>query len=184
MNIANLHIINSDTIFYYNGNKYYYIYSSNDNNGYTMKINNLENNGIETSYKNFIRVSDAIKYIEQEEEKVIMTKERLEKNYIVSSYNEDTPEQMDYYINENSCEKGDIGFLYSYEEDNEEDRIQALEIVKIIKRSDNLSKYDKLIEDNDILLNGEDLYAADTSAEFITDNDCYLVWFKYLDMEG
>ena len=184
MNIANLHIINSDTIFYYNGNKYYYIYSSNDNHGYTMKINNLENDKMETSYKDFIRVSDAIKYIEQEEEKVIMTKERLEKNYIVSSYNEDTPEQMDYYINENSCEKGDIGFLYSYEEDNEEDRIQALEIVKIIKRSDNLSKYDKLIEDNDILLNGEDLYAADTSAEFITDNDCYLVWFKYLDMEG
>ena len=29
-----------------------------------------------------------------------MTKNYLEKNYVVSSYNENTNEQMDYYINE------------------------------------------------------------------------------------
>ena len=38
-----------------------------------------------------------------------MTKNYLEKNYVVSSYNENTNEQMDYYINENSCKKGDAG---------------------------------------------------------------------------
>lgn len=108
-----------------------------------------------------------------------MTREYLEKYYALSSYNEDTPEQLDYYIDENSCEKGDLAFLYSYEED----KIQALAIAKIIRRSDNPSEYDELIKDNYVLLNGEDYYAADTSAEFITDNDCYLVWFKYLDMD-
>lgn len=109
-----------------------------------------------------------------------MTREYLEKHYILSSYNEDTPEQLDYYIDENSCEKGDLAFLYSYEEDNEEDRIQKLRIVKIIRRSDNPSEYNDLIKDNYVLLNGEDYYGANTSAEFITDNDCYLVWFEYM----
>lgn len=109
-----------------------------------------------------------------------MTKEYLEKYYTLSSYNEDTPEQLDYYINENSCEEGDKAYLYAYGEDNEEDRIQELKIVKIIRRSDDFSEYDKLVEDEDILINGEDLYKASTSAEFITDDDCYLVWFRYI----
>ena len=38
--------------------------------------------------------------------------------------------------------------------------------------------YDDL--DEDVLIDGETEYGADTSAEFITDNDCYLVWFKYV----
>ena len=42
---------------------------------------------------------------------------------------------------------------------------------------DNIEYYDSL--DENVLLDGEDKYSADTSAEFITDNDCYLVWFKY-----
>ena len=109
-----------------------------------------------------------------------MTKEYLEKYYTLSSYNEDTPEQLDYYINENSCEEGDKAYLYSYEEDDEEDRIQELKIVRVIRRSDDFSKYDKLVEDEDVLINGESLYKADTSAEFITDDDCYLVWFRYI----
>lgn len=44
-----------------------------------------------------------------------MTKNYLEKNYVVSSYNENTNEQMDYYINENSCKKGDAAYLYLHE---------------------------------------------------------------------
>lgn len=105
-----------------------------------------------------------------------MTKNYLEKNYVVSSYNENTNEQMDYYINENSCKKGDAAYLYLHEEN----KIQKMEIVKIISRSCDPYVYDKLLENEDILLDGEDKYNADTSAEFITDNDCYLVWFKYV----
>ncbi len=105
-----------------------------------------------------------------------MTKNYLEKNYVVSSYNENTNEQMDYYINENSCKKGDAAYLYLHEKN----KIQKMEIVKIISRSCDPYVYDKLLENEDILLDGEDKYNADTSAEFITDNDCYLVWFKYV----
>ena len=41
-----------------------------------------------------------------------------------------------------------------------------------------------MIENEDVLLEGEDKYEADTSAEFITDNDCYLVWFNYIEGEN
>lgn len=34
------------------------------------------------------------------------------------------------------------------------------------------------MENDDVLIDGEDKYDADTSAEFITDCDCYLVWFR------
>jgi len=34
-----------------------------------------------------------------------MTREYLEKNYTVSSYNENTSEQLDYYIDENLCKE-------------------------------------------------------------------------------
>ena len=45
---------------------------------------------------------------------------------------------------------------------------------------DNIELYDSQLEDEDILLDGEEEYNADTSAEFITDHDCYLVWFRYV----
>lgn len=38
---------------------------------------------------------------------------------------------------------------------------------------------DELLKNENILTDGEEEYKADTSAKFITDNDCYLVWFKY-----
>ena len=52
-----------------------------------------------------------------------------------------------------------------------------MNIVKTICRSDDISFYDGL--NTDVLLLGEDRYNADTSAEFITDTNCYLIWFKY-----
>ncbi len=65
MDIENLHIIDNNTIFY-EGNKHYFIYPSND--GYTMAIEEIgKDEDMETSYKYFANVSDAIKYIEQEE---------------------------------------------------------------------------------------------------------------------
>lgn len=104
-----------------------------------------------------------------------MTREEL-KNWALSEYNEDTEEQLDYYINEYKCDIGDKAYLYSYE-DNE---LTKMEIVYIISRHDNIEYYDELLENEDVLLDGEDEYHADTSAEFITDNDCYLVWFVYV----
>lgn len=61
MDIENLHIIDNHTIFY-EGNKHYFIYQSND--GYTMAIEEIGKDGdMETNYKDFANVSDAIKYI-------------------------------------------------------------------------------------------------------------------------
>ena len=101
-----------------------------------------------------------------------MTRDML-KSWTLSEYNEGTNEQLDYYINERKCNIGDKAYLYSHEEDN----VTEMEIVKIISRSDDIKYYDNL--DEDVLLDGENEYNADTSAEFITDNDCYLVWFKH-----
>lgn len=65
LRIENLHIIDNNTIFY-EGNKHYFIYPSND--GYTMAIEEIGKDGdMETSYKDFVSISDAIKYIEREE---------------------------------------------------------------------------------------------------------------------
>lgn len=102
-----------------------------------------------------------------------MTREEL-KNWALSEYNENTEDQLDYYINERKCDVGDKAYLYSHA--NEE--LIEMEIVKIFARSEDMEDYDELGED--VLLDGEDEFSADTSAEFITDNDCYLVWFKYV----
>ena len=65
LRIEDLHIIDNYTIFY-EGNQHYFIYQSND--GYTMAIEEIGNDGeIETSYKDFVSISDAIKHIEWEE---------------------------------------------------------------------------------------------------------------------
>ncbi len=63
LRIENLHIIDNNTIFY-EGIKHYFIYPSND--GYTMAIEEIGKDGdMETSYKDFVSISDAIKHIEQ-----------------------------------------------------------------------------------------------------------------------
>lgn len=65
LRIENLHIIDNNTIFY-EGIKHYFIYPSND--GYTMAIEEIGKDGdMETNYKDFVSISDAIKHIEQEE---------------------------------------------------------------------------------------------------------------------
>ena len=102
-----------------------------------------------------------------------MTREDL-KNWELSEYNEDTEDQLDYYINERKCDVGDKAYLYSHEDDE----LIEMKIIKIICRSDDEDYYDGL--DEDVLIDGETEYNADTSAEFITDNDCYLIWFKYV----
>lgn len=103
-----------------------------------------------------------------------MTREEL-KNWTLSEYNEDTEDHLDYYINERKCDVGDKAYLYSHGDKE----LTKMEIIHIICRSDDMFVYDKLLE-TEVLLDGEDEFDADTSAEFITDNDCYLVWFRYV----
>lgn len=108
-----------------------------------------------------------------------MTLAELEKNWALSEYNENTEDQLDYYINECHCDVGDKAYLY----DHAEDELTEMEIIHIISRMDDIELYDSQLENEDILLDGEDEYNADTSAEVITDHDCYLVWFKYVSKE-
>ena len=103
-----------------------------------------------------------------------MTREFLEENWVVSSYDEGEDCQLDYYMHEMSCFPGEKAYCYSHEDDE----LRELEIVHVIARMDNAELYDELIQDDDVLINGEEEYGADCSAEFITDNDSFLVWFK------
>lgn len=97
----------------------------------------------------------------------------MKKYYIRSVYNENTNEQIDYYINEKSCNIGDNAYLYLHESK----KLIKMKIIKVVCRSNDPQYYNSLTDD--ILLKKEILYKADTSAEFITDKDSYLVWFKY-----
>ena len=103
-----------------------------------------------------------------------MTREFLEENWVVSSYDEGEDCQMDYYIHEMNCFPGEKAYCYSHEDDE----LRELEIVHVIARMDNASLYDELIQDEDVLINGEEEYGADCSAEFIAKFSCYLMWFK------
>ena len=103
-----------------------------------------------------------------------MTLEEL-KNYELSEYNDGTSDQLDYYLNEKQCKVRDPAYLYSHHDK----KWSKLKIIKIVSRSDDPDNYDSLIEKHFVLVDGEEEFGADTSAEFITDNDSYLVWFKY-----
>lgn len=92
---------------------------------------------------------------------------------VESAYNEDTDSELDYYIKEPPT-IGDFAWLYA----KEYDTVQKMRIKQVICRSDDVEAYDANSED--ILIDGESEYDADTSAEFITDNDSYLVWFDYM----
>lgn len=92
---------------------------------------------------------------------------------VESAYNEDTDSELDYYIKEPPA-IGDIAWLYA----KEYDTVQKMRIKQVIRRSDDVEAYDANSEN--ILIDGESEYDADTSAEFITDNDSYLVWFDYM----
>lgn len=98
------------------------------------------------------------------------------KNWAMSSYEDDLEERINYYINERQIGVGDDAYVYYHKTD----RLYPMEIVEIISRSNDAHYYDSLIEDSDVLIKGENLYRADVGAEFITDNDCYLVWFNYI----
>lgn len=104
-----------------------------------------------------------------------MTPKELSRSWTMSSYNEKSKDQLDYFINENRCNVGSRAYLFEHATN----KLQKLSIVKVICNLDDIAAYNALPEDT--LLTGEDLYDADTSAEFISDNACYLVWFNYVD---
>lgn len=94
----------------------------------------------------------------------------------VSSYNEGTEYQQDFYIHEYS-QDGDGAWVYSHETKE----FKPLIIHAIISRNEDPVFYDELINKADILRRGESIYSADESAEFITDKNSYLVWFRYMN---
>lgn len=96
------------------------------------------------------------------------------KNWSLTQYNENTDFQLDYYMNEAECKIGDTAYLYPHEHNE----LWKMEIAHVIRRSDNPHAYDKF--NKDILIEGEIKYGVDASAEFITDKDCYLVWFNFV----
>lgn len=112
----------------------------------------------------------------KDNEVMIMTRKELELDWEVSSYNEDTDCQLDYYMDSRKNNIGDTAYLYDHSTGN----LVEMEIINIIPRSENPKYYDELVENNDCLIDGEVEFEADTSAEFIVDWDCYLVWFKYI----
>ena len=94
--------------------------------------------------------------------------------YILSECDEGTPDAVCFMLDKQKHGVGDIAYKHIYETDE----IKELKIVHIIKRSDDMERYNELVKDDDVLVKGEEKYMADTSAEFIFDEDCYLVWFK------
>lgn len=90
------------------------------------------------------------------------------KCFIGSAY-----ETVEYCIDEANCNRGDIAYEIGF---NECRFVNPLKIVKCIKRSDCKFLYD--LADKDALVIGESKFKADCSAEFITDKDSYLVWFR------
>lgn len=103
----------------------------------------------------------------------------LEEGVLLSEYNEGTQEQKDYYVSEYGCRAGEKAYVYSHEDDS----TTELEIIHVIRRSDDMAAYDELLKQENVLVDGESKYGADTSAEFITDDDCYLMWFKYISCQ-
>ena len=104
-------------------------------------------------------------------------REYLEDFWDVSSYDEGEDCQIDYYLKKDDNVAGDTAYMYSHEDDE----LRKLEIVHIISRSADPDAYDKLLEDDDVLVYGEGEYGADCSAEFILLCDSFLVWFKEAD---
>lgn len=100
------------------------------------------------------------------------------KKFFRSDYNEGTEDEMNYYISVENRNVGDIGYLYSHQDES----IIKMTIVHIItNKSISIDMYNRLIEDDDVLIKGEEKYNADTSAEFITDDECMLIWFRVVD---
>lgn len=95
-------------------------------------------------------------------------------NWYESSYEEGTSEEFSFFVDPVKCHAGDLAYVYLWQLK----KLVQLEIVKVIKRSEGFDAYDELVRDDLVLVKKEVEYGADTSAEFILENDCWLVWFR------
>lgn len=102
---------------------------------------------------------------------------QLLQNMIESAYNEDSEDEIIYYIDKKTCESGDIAYMYY----KNSDTLYKMKIIHVICSYKN-DLYNELIKDEDVLIKGEEKYKADTSAEFITDTKNYLVWFREISV--
>jgi len=102
---------------------------------------------------------------------------QLLQNMIESAYNEDSEDEIIYYIDKKAYESGDIAYMYY----KNSDTLYKMKIIHVICSYKN-DLYNELIKDEDVLIKGEEKYKADTSAEFITDTKNYLVWFREISV--
>lgn len=86
--------------------------------------------------------------------------------FLVSEYGNDES----FYVKQGNVAFGDTGYV------KRDGEIHKLKILNCVKRSDNPRKYDNLSED--VLLTMETNCNADTSCEFISNDNCYLIAFK------
>lgn len=103
-----------------------------------------------------------------------MTREMLEQD---TSWNISEYTNVDYYIRQGCFQAGQIAYQY----DKETDELTTLKIVHAVARSMDIESYDALIQLDGILLDIENTCKADCSCECITDDDCYLLWFQYVE---
>lgn len=89
---------------------------------------------------------------------------------------DDIAENFSYYIHKDDHSFGDIGYMRS-----SDGTFTKLKIVHIISLSENKAAYQLLSDDVDVLFKGEKMFEADTSAEFYTADDMFIVWFKIVD---
>lgn len=78
----------------------------------------------------------------------------------------------EYFLEKGKYEAGCDAYVY----DKGDDTLTHLIIIHSILRSDDPKAYDSRSEW--ALIDGDDEYGADHSCEFITDDDCMLVWFE------
>ncbi len=95
-------------------------------------------------------------------------------NMVQSVYNENTLDEVTFYFNEREQNIGDKVYL----REQGDTSLTELEIVHLLRRSDAPEAYDMAVSNEYILPELESVYGAETSAEFITDRDCYLVWLR------
>ena len=89
-------------------------------------------------------------------------------DYEISEY-----EDIIYYAKDNA-KVGDFAYAY----DIADDRYYELKIIEKISRSCDTNKYEELVEGVEF-----DNHEGDFCCELITDNDCYLLWFKFIEIK-
>ena len=93
--------------------------------------------------------------------------------FFESWYDENIKEAQCFIINSEHHKHGDVAELkYS-------DNTIPLKILHIITHSYDPETYDNISQED--VLHMEEMFKSDYFAEFITEDDCYMVWFKEIE---